>query len=442
MHLQSPRPWRRVAPTACGLALVALTTTAVPGGYGTASAAVPAAAPAAAAVDQPHILLGVTGGQLPVMTTDRLDRFEAKAERTMATVRMYALWDSAFPDTLSTHAKDNGQTLVLSVRAKTKAGKAVPYTAISGAAKGSAYYNRIVEWAQMVKAFEAPMFFTFQHEPEAAANDVSGTAAQYKAAWQRIVTIFREQGVRNAEYTFIATAYGFRRMDKRHAGNYYPGDAYVDDIAADAYNWFTCRPGVQTAWAPPKPLLEPFRQFGLKHPDKGLIIGELGTVEDPQQPGRKAAWYREAADLLAQPEYSQVRAVAEWYKAGDPGSCNWEIDTSASSLDAFQAWAADPRYSATSLVPSTPRQVLAKTGTTPRTAQVSWAPAGPGGSPVTGYTVTVAETGETITLDGNQSSYVYQPAAPTGSTYSFTVSATNATGTGGTSARTAAVALR
>ena len=441
MQLNRTGTWRRMAP-ACALAMVALAPAALPGGYAPASAEVGATAEDPAPEAAPHVLLGVTGGQVPFNSTSRLDTFQAKAQRQMATVRMYARWDSPFPDTLSTYAKEHGQTLVLSVRAVTKAGKTVPYTAISGAAKGSANYNRMVQWAQLVKNFGAPVFFTFQHEPETGNNDANGTAAQYKAAWQRMVTIFREQGVRNAEYTFISTAYGFRRTDKRNAGNYYPGDDYVDDIAADAYNWFTCRPGVQTTWASAQGLLEPLRQFGLKHPSKGLIVPELGTVEDPKVPGRKAQWYADARELFSQPGYEQFRAVAEWYKIGDPGNCNWEIDTSTSSLQAFQAWGADPRYAATSVAPSTPRQVVAKTGTAAGTADVSWAPAGPGGSAVTGYTVTVVQTGETFVKDGDASTFTYQPAQSTTQAYSFTVSATNATGTGVTSLPTAAVALR
>lgn len=370
------------------------------------------------------MLLGVVGGVVPSTTSTRLQTFQSQAGREMATVRMYALWDSTWPDPLSSYAKAHGQAVVLSVKSKTQTGAPVPYSAVAAAQPGDATYDQIVRWAQMVRGYGAPMFFTFNHEPEVSKSDTFGTAAEYVMAWRRIVTVFRQEGVRNAEYVFIGTSFGWSRTDQRATAAYYPGDDFVDDIATDGYNWHTCRPNAQIEWASARSLLEGLRTFGRQHPRKGLMVGELGSVEDPAVPGRKAQWYRDAQALLAEPGYGQFRAVALWYAAGNPGACNWQINTSAATQSAFQEWGADPRYTARGVAPASPRLVRSTLGAQPGTVDVSWAPAGPGASGVSAYVVTVQETGEVFRVDGGADGYRYA-GPPTGT---FTVRAVNAQG--------------
>ena len=81
------------------------------------------------------------------------------------------------------------------------------------------------------------------------------------------------------------------------ADAYYPGDAYVDWLALDAYNWVGCAPGKPAAWRPLAQVAGPFRSFGLAH-GKPLMLAEWGSAEDPLQPGRKAQWLRESMTTL------------------------------------------------------------------------------------------------------------------------------------------------
>ena len=97
-----------------------------------------------------------------------------------------------------------------------------------------------------------PVWFTFNHEPEFAENTANGVASDYLAAWRRVVNEFRARGVGNVEFVWIMTDWSFHvpATDRRYAPKWYPGDDYVDHIAADAYNWSTCR-GTSHAVAPP-----------------------------------------------------------------------------------------------------------------------------------------------------------------------------------------------
>ncbi len=93
-------------------------------------------------------------------------------------------------------------------------------------------------------------------------------------------------------------------------------------------------------------LLEGHRRFGLAHPDKGLVIPEWGTVEDPAQPGRKAAWIRAAGELFKQPRYEPYWAVLQWGGRSSNGddACEFDYVTSPSSGQAWREMGNDAIY--------------------------------------------------------------------------------------------------
>jgi hypothetical protein len=289
--------------------------------------------------------LGAPGGVIPVAPT-AYKATESKLGRKLAAVRMYARWDTAFPDATSIWARDGGRQVLLSVKAATIRGKFLLYRDIAAAAPPSPVYNAIVHWASRVKAYGGPIYFTFNHEPEGVGSDRSGTATEYVAAWRRIVHVFRQQGVRNAHYLFIGTANGFRQTVARRVAPYYPGDDYVDGIGADAYNWSSCRPGINNEWRSLADIIEPLRKFGLQHPTKGLWIPEFASAEDPAVPDRKAEWVAAAQALFQQPAYRSFKGILTWYRAR-PGSCGFRVDSSPTALRAYRSLASAPYYGAT-----------------------------------------------------------------------------------------------
>ena len=85
---------------------------------------------------------------------------------------------------------------------------------------------------------------------------------------------------------------------------YYPGNAYVDWICADGYNWAPELPGA--SWRSFQEIFAPFYRWG-RSTGKPMVIGEFGTVEGA--PGAKAAWF-------AQADARHPHAVPR-----DPGGC-------------------------------------------------------------------------------------------------------------------------
>ena len=299
---------------------------------------------AARRTDAHKMLLGVSlaprNGEDNEAYVKRVEREEG---RKMGAIRVYLNWDSytTFPSPFHTWLAQTDHRMYLSVRSIHANGTPIPWASIASAQPGSTIYNQILTWANEFKSYGRRIYFTFNHEPEEKVNDPMGTSDDFKAAWRKIVTVFREQGVTNLRYVWIMTDWAFTlanngSSDDRNANDWYPGDAYVDQIAADPYNWYTCRNPKTPVWSSLTQLVAPLKNWGAQHPDKSLALTEFGSVEDPTDPGRKAAWLDQAATLFQQPAYKQFRAIL-YFNSDDQtyGSCDWYLNTSQSSVNAF-----------------------------------------------------------------------------------------------------------
>jgi hypothetical protein len=266
--------------------------------------------------------------------------------RSFEGVRVFKRWDHAFPSDYDRWLRSSGHTLYLSVAPQRNNGDLIPWRDIADAPFGSALHEDMVDWAIRVREFGATVYFAFDHEPEGGNPSVMGTKSDFIDAYRRIVTVFRNNGVANARFMWIITGYTFGRTDANGPLSWYPGDDYVDVIGADDYNWYGCRPGVPTAWRSFAQIFEPVRAFGTAHPDKTVVIAEWGSVEDPNEPGRKGTWIQEAQTTLASAGWEQFRAVLYYHSHGQVGNppCQFWVDSSAGSLNAFAAMGADPHF--------------------------------------------------------------------------------------------------
>lgn len=286
-------------------------------------------------------------------------QLESTIGRKLAAVRVYDLWDTPFPTAFDEWLRDTGHIVALSVKAMRTNKTRISWLDIANAQPGSQLFIEMIGWANRIRDFGGPVWFIFNHEPEEQSNAASGTAQDFIAAWRKVVTIFRQQGVSNARYVWVATSYAFERTDARRAALWYPGDAYVDAIGADPYNWYTCRPGINNPWRSLQQIIDPMRIFGLAHPAEDLILMEFGSYEDPSMPGRKAQWFNAAQQLFKQQGWEQYSAILYYNTRGNSTypNCVWLIDTSQSSLDAFRLLANDPFYGRTPATDTSPPSV-------------------------------------------------------------------------------------
>jgi len=287
-------------------------------------------------------------------------RLTATAGRKLDSVREFFYWNEAFPTSAENRLRTDGTTLLMSVKSRLANGTAVPWASVASAQPGSTRYADMLDWVRRVRDYGVPVWFTFNHEPEAKGNNDLGTDTDYVAAWRRWVELFRQEGVTNVQFMWIMTAQSFQLppTDDRHAPYWYPGDDWVDGIAVDAYNWYTCRVTIRNAWRSLQNLIDPAHQFAAAHPGKQFWVTEYASVEDPADPGRKAQWYRDAQALFKTPAYADTDGVLlfEPHPASD---CVWAPESSPSALAAWQAWGQDPYYGGDGSPPPPPANTAA-----------------------------------------------------------------------------------
>ncbi|HEX3822870.1 MAG TPA: PKD domain-containing protein [Mycobacteriales bacterium] len=292
------------------------------------------------------IALGADIGPASGATEEKqITAFEATTGHQLAYTRDYLLWNSPFPTSYEQWLGARGTMPLISVKPQNLNGSTVSWASIAAAEPGSAIYAQMKSWADEVKAFGYPVYFTFNHEPEAAASDKFGIDTDYIAAWQNFHNVFTAEGVTNARWMWIMTSFAFivPKTDPRYAWNWYPGDAYVDAIGADAYTAYTCD-NTAGVWHPLSYQISGFLQFGAQHPTKPMWLPEFGVVEDAKTPGRKAQWITDSEALFKTAPYQQFAGIA-WFNETRPGTaCDWHVSTSASSQAAYNTLSQDPYY--------------------------------------------------------------------------------------------------
>jgi hypothetical protein len=296
-----------------------------------------------------RLILGATG-----QTRQEIQLRENESGHQLEGVRVFRRWDEHLFDGNQQWAKQTGHTVFVSIKSRRVNGSKLRWRDIASARKGSPLWNDMQRQANEIEQFGALVYVVFNHEPDARTSAPMGGPADFVAAWRHLIGVYRAAGVRNARYVWTMTGWAFTANaggGRTRADLYYPGDAYVDDIAADSYNWNTCHSASGT-WQNPAQLFDPERRFGRRHPAKGLTLLEWGSVEDPARPGRKAQWLRDAAQVLASPAYGQFRAALYWddQHTGKKISeaCDFDYRTSPAALAAWRSVAGVPAFAAKS----------------------------------------------------------------------------------------------
>lgn len=187
------------------------------------------------------------------------------------------------------------------------------------------------------------------------------TGQDFIDAWKRFVRIFREQGATNVGFWWCPNEGYVRETIVKS----YPGDAYVDWVGSDWYNWcsHTGDPGCYSAPyhagpasfaeifdypdGPDNPLL--VSQHNAWGPRKPFMVGETGTILDPTAPSSwKGDWFR--AIPAAAKKMQWLRGVTVYdcdVTAAEGPKTNFRVDAPPNNPDplaGFKAWAADPWF--------------------------------------------------------------------------------------------------
>lgn len=187
----------------------------------------------------------------------------------------------------------------------------------------------LVRSARSAALWRKRIMVRFAHEMNgdwyAWGRGVNGnSAADYRAAWRRVVRIFRREGATNVTWVWspnIDTGrYPFEDL--------YPGDAFVDWVALDGYNQRSHDPDGR--W-------RSFSQlFGASYDrladltSKPMMIGETASEEEG---GSKADWITEGLRETIPRRLPRIRAVV-WFHRDD--DVDFRVNSSADALSAFR----------------------------------------------------------------------------------------------------------
>lgn len=189
--------------------------------------------------------------------------------------------------------------------------------------------------ALAVKQFDGPVFISINHEmngtwyPYSQAYPGSQTtAADYVAAWQRIVDIFNRNGATNVAWVWSPNVPDVGGVPYQ---SYYPGDSYVDWIGVSLYSGND-----------PRALDTIYNQFSARKP---FFITEWATAPEKNKynarfPG-EVEWVKEFFQSLNQ-NYPRVRAIS-WFN-WNQGDGDYRLQRVPAQARAYAQDVAAPRY--------------------------------------------------------------------------------------------------
>jgi len=205
------------------------------------------------------------------------------------------------------------------------------------------YDDYLINWARASKLSNVPYLLRPMHEMNGNWYPWCGTVNQnqpqeYIETWRYLHGIFRAVGAINVSWVWCPYVVSFPDSPKNRISCYYPGDAYVDWIGLDGYNWGATQPW--SRWQTFTELFSPAYEIVTGLTDKPLIIAEGASAESG---GSKPEWIRELKDL--KDFFPRIEGFV-WFNIQK--ECAWQIDSSERALQAFKeivrSWSTGERW--------------------------------------------------------------------------------------------------
>lgn len=213
-------------------------------------------------------------------------------------------------------------------------GQLVPFAAIA-----DGYYDSyIASQALLAKQARVLIYVRFAHEMNEQSSaspwgpGTSNTAATFVAAWQHVVSIFRQEGATNVKWVWAPNVYCGGQCPFTA---YYPGDSWVDYVALDGYN-FAATDNVP--WMTLAQIFGPSYDILTALSPKPVMFTETASTE---LGGDKASWITQGFLNAIPSMFPRVVAVI-WWERND--TTNWEVDSSSSTAAAWRSVAMSSYY--------------------------------------------------------------------------------------------------
>ena len=206
------------------------------------------------------------------------------------------------------------------------------------------YDSFIRSEASVAKKFGGELIVRFAHEMNGGWYDWSaggGTSSQeYVDAWRHYVDLFRAEGASNVRFVWAPNIDGGLYPFE----SYFPGDAWVDYVALDGYNWGG------SEWLSFADTFAASYDRIARLSGRPVMITETGSGDSG---GDKATWIRDAYLKAIPQRFPRVAAVV-WFNRDftAAGERDWRIESSSASTDAYRAVVSNSLYGGTDPAPS------------------------------------------------------------------------------------------
>lgn len=199
-------------------------------------------------------------------------------------------------------------------------------------------------WARQIKDFGRPVYFRPMCEMNGDWVVWSGISngnqpADYIPAWRHIHNIFKQEGANNALFIWAPNVDTSLAKAVQTFTLYYPGDAYVDYVGMNGYNWGTTQktPTWTSWWRTFSEIFGPSYSAFTARTSKPMMIPEMASA-DPG--GNKAEWIRDAFYQL-RTNFTRIKAIT-WFNVDK--ETDWRFHNTSTNLESFKtnAWPATP----------------------------------------------------------------------------------------------------
>ena len=197
---------------------------------------------------------------------------------------------------------------------------------------GGAYDAFLTRWARAARKDGRKVLLRFGFEMNGDWFSWGGRPELFVRAWKHARAIFESEKAHNVVWVWCPNVMSVPDTPENSMHRYYPGDAFVDVVALDGYN-FGCDHDEWHHWQSFGEIFdEVLADFAARYAKKPALIGE--TACPPGRGEQRARWIRDAYEQIA--KWPQVKGVV-WFnldkrREGEP---DWRIDTTPESLRAF-----------------------------------------------------------------------------------------------------------
>jgi beta-mannanase len=201
-------------------------------------------------------------------------------------------------------------------------------TIISGS-----YDNYIRAFARRLAEFPRSVYLRPLHEMNGNwypwCGTVNGNAPEdFAAAWRHIRNIVTAEVASGIKWVWSPYAHSYPMEPFNGIDRYFPGDALIDWVAIDGYNWGTSMNW--STWQSFEEIFSDAYETAITMSRRPVMIAETASSEVG---GSKEQWITDAFRVL-KTRFQKVKILV-WFDISK--ECDWRIASSQGSLKAFRA---------------------------------------------------------------------------------------------------------